>query len=106
MTRSTPRCSNIWLTRAAVRPSRPFFFMLPRIGVDGQDEVDALGPGLGRRVDGDEKGHEVVIDGENSLFGPVVDGDGLMILHVLKDVEVLSPHRIQDLGLAPRPFAK
>ena len=45
-------------------------------------------PGLDRRVDRDEEGKDVIVDGEVPMDRPVVEGDRLMVLDILEDIQV------------------
>ncbi|MPL67785.1 hypothetical protein SDC9_13488 [bioreactor metagenome] len=75
------------------------FLVLPRIGIHGQHQVDALGPGLHGRIDGDEEVEDMVVHRHHPLDRPFVEGDGLVVFDILEYVDVLTPDGFQNFGL-------
>ena len=76
MIRDTPRFSIICPTRAAVRPSRPFFLCCREYGYAGSTTFTRSAPGLNGGVDRDEEREDMVVDREVAGREPSLKGMG------------------------------
>ena len=76
-----------------------FFLVLSAIRESGQHEVHPLRPRLNGRVDRHEQRENMIVYGKVTVYRPIVEGNGLVVLDILENVKVKASDRVEYLCL-------
>ena len=85
--------------KAGGEPLPPLLLVLAAVGIHGHHQGDGVGTRLVDGIDGHQHGHDVVIDREHLGVLAAVELQGLVVLHILEDVHILSPDALVDFSL-------